>query len=69
MLALGRPGTPGDARAVALGLRSKRCADSVREYVGELQALLPACRLVLPDLAALGVELPSGLAPALGRST
>jgi hypothetical protein len=68
VLALGRPGTPGDARAVALGLRSKRCADSIREYVAELHALLPACQLAMPDLAGLGVALPSGLAVSTGRS-
>lgn len=61
VLALGRPGTPGDARAVVLGLRTKRCADSVREYLAELESLLRSCRLAMPDLAGLGVELPQGV--------
>jgi 1,2-phenylacetyl-CoA epoxidase catalytic subunit len=68
VLALGRPGTPGDARAIALGLRSKRCADSVREYVQELKPLIAACGLDMPDLAALGVELPSGANVAAGKT-
>ncbi len=61
LLALGRPGTPGDARSIALKLRTKRCADSVREYLDELKPLMEACRLQLPSAAALGVELPSNL--------
>lgn len=68
VLALGRPGTPGDARAVALGLRTKRCADSVREYIAELQALLPSFQLALPELESLGVELPAG-AVKTGKSS
>ena len=64
LLALGRPGTAGDARAVALGLRSKRCGDSIREFLGEIAPLVAACKLEMPDAAALGVEVPA----AAGRS-
>jgi 1,2-phenylacetyl-CoA epoxidase catalytic subunit len=65
VLALGRPGTPGDARAVALGLRTKRVADVVREFLGDVAPLVAACGLALPDLAAVGLELPA--AAAAGR--
>ena len=65
--ALGRPGTPGDERSFALGLRRQRCADSVRQYVEELQPLMHACQLVLPSAAAMGVELPRELAGQAGR--
>jgi hypothetical protein len=58
LLALGRPGTPGDARSTALKLRTKRCADSVREYLDGLKPLMDACHLQLPQPATLGVELP-----------
>jgi hypothetical protein len=58
LLALGRPGTPGDKRAIALKLRTKTCGHSVREYLDGLKALMSACHLQLPPAATLGVELP-----------
>lgn len=67
LLSLGRPSTSGDARAVQLGLRSKRCADSVREFLGELKPLMERCHLALPSSATLGVELPSEVAVTVGR--
>ena len=63
---MGRPGTPGDARAVELGLRTKRCADSVRQLIGDLQPLMSACHLVLPSAAAMGLDLPPNMAGAAG---
>ena len=44
LLSLGRPGTPGDARAVALGLRSESVANMVRDFVRGLDAFLKATR-------------------------
>ncbi len=67
LLSLGRPSTPGDTRAVQLGLRSKRCADSVREYLNELRPFMERCHLHLPSGATLGVELPSEVAVMSGR--
>lgn len=67
LLSLGRPSTAGDTRAVQLGLRTKRCADSVREYLAELKPLMDRCRLHLPSGATLGVELPSEVAVMAGR--
>jgi len=58
LLALGRPGTHGDRRAVELGLRSRSCADSVRTYLERIGGFMKACSLEMPDLAAAGVELP-----------
>jgi hypothetical protein len=58
LLALGRPGTPGDTRSIALKLRTKRCADSVKEYLDDLRPLMDACHLLLPPAATLGVDLP-----------
>lgn len=67
LLSLGRPKTTGDSRAVALKLRTKRCADSVREYLDGLKPLMEACHLQMPAPAVIGVELPSDLAAASGR--
>jgi len=66
LYALGRPGTPGDARAVALGLRTKRVADVVREFLRDVEPLIAGCKLAMPDLAALGIELPTA-ATGAGR--
>jgi 1,2-phenylacetyl-CoA epoxidase catalytic subunit len=58
LVSLGRPDSPGDARAVALGLRGKHVAQIVREYLDSLHALVKACGLALPELASLGVDAP-----------
>jgi hypothetical protein len=55
---LGRPGSPGDQRAVALGLRSRSCGESIRLYIERLEPLLEACHLKLPDAAQTGLEIP-----------
>jgi hypothetical protein len=64
--AMGRPGTQGDERAFALGLRKQRCLDSVRQYFDELKPLMASCHLVMPSAAAMGVELPKELAGMAG---
>ena len=68
LLSFGRPDSPGDARAVALGLRNRRVGAIVQEFLDGLMAFLEACSLTLPDAATLGVELPSGLQAAGRRS-
>lgn len=60
LVALGRPGTRGDARAVALGLRGKHTAAIAREFLDELGPFLARTGLALPPAATLGVELPPG---------
>jgi 1,2-phenylacetyl-CoA epoxidase catalytic subunit len=59
LLSLGRPGSHGDARAVALKLRSRRVAEIVREFLAELQPFIARCHLALPDAAGLGLEFPA----------
>jgi hypothetical protein len=58
LLSLGRPHSPGDARAIELGLRGKPVARIVAEYLEGLGPFLRSCGLAMPDAAALGVELP-----------
>lgn len=58
LLSLGRPDSPGDARAMQLKLRSKGVARIVGEYLDGLAPFLARCGLTLPDAAALGLELP-----------
>ena len=55
---LGRPGSQGDQRAVALGLRSRGCGESIRLYIERLQPFIEACNLKLPDAAQTGLEIP-----------
>jgi hypothetical protein len=58
---LGRPGTPGDERAYALGLRDRRAADLVALFIEEVEPLRAAGGLDWPDLARRGVDLPRTL--------
>lgn len=58
LLSLGRPDSPGDARAVDLKLRAKSIAIIVSEYLTGLEPFLRSCGLVAPDGASIGVELP-----------
>jgi 1,2-phenylacetyl-CoA epoxidase catalytic subunit len=59
LLSLGRPNSPGDARAVALGLRSRPVADIAREFIAGLRPFLAASGLAFPSEKSLGVELPA----------
>jgi hypothetical protein len=57
---LGRPGTRRDQRAVELGLRTQRVADSVREFLAGVGELAARCGLAIPPAETLAVELPAG---------
>jgi hypothetical protein len=46
--AFGRPGSPADARAVELGLRSQSCAAMRAEFVASCEPLVTSCGLVAP---------------------
>lgn len=67
LMSLGRPGTSGDVRAVALKLRTKKCADSVRDFLESTRSYIEACHLVLPPPSTLGVELPIDVMASTGR--
>lgn len=58
LLSLGRPGSAGDGRAVALALRGKSVAQITREYLASLQPLLVTCGLAMPSTDALGLDAP-----------
>ena len=62
----GRPGTTGDDRALTLGLRTKSVAQMIREFLAGLEPFLLQSGLVLPDFAALGLELPAASARPRG---
>jgi len=59
LIALGRPSSRGDERAVALGLRSRPVVKIVADYLAGLAPFLAKTGLYLPDGATLGLELPS----------
>ncbi|TDJ77578.1 MAG: hypothetical protein E2O39_02010 [Planctomycetota bacterium] len=61
VVSFGRPGTRGDSRAVALGLRSKHSAEVVREFLDGVEPLRTKCGLKMPPMEELGVELPDDL--------
>jgi 1,2-phenylacetyl-CoA epoxidase catalytic subunit len=59
IVAFGRPGSPGDQRAVALGLRSRRVEDMVRRFQDELKPFVTGIGLAMPSPSSLGIEVVS----------
>lgn len=59
---LGRPGTPGDQRAVDLELRSETSSQVITRYVAAIRPMLVRCGLALPDAEEYGLALPKGTA-------
>jgi hypothetical protein len=57
IVAFGRPGSAGDQRAVALGLRSRRVEDMVRRFHDELKPFVTGIGLAMPAPSSLGVEV------------
>jgi len=57
---LGRPDTTRDARVVELGLRTRRVADSVKEYLADVAELAERCGLTIPTGESIAIELPVG---------
>ncbi|MCA9000339.1 MAG: hypothetical protein KDB61_00350 [Planctomycetes bacterium] len=66
LLSLGRPGARGDARAVALRLRTMPTAQIVRVFLEDLEPLRKACGLELTHLDTFGVQLPEDLRNRFG---
>jgi len=64
LLALGRPGSAGDARALDLGLRAKSSEELVEAFLTEMKALAEGWGLVIPSADLLPVEVPARLVPA-----
>jgi hypothetical protein len=57
LVAFGRPGTVGDQRSFALGLRSARVEHLVKLFLGEVKPWCESYHLVLPDVNTLGLDL------------
>jgi hypothetical protein len=56
IVAFGRPNSPGDQRAVALGLRSRGAGAMVKRFLDELKPFVDSLGLTIPALDSLGVE-------------
>jgi hypothetical protein len=57
IVAFGRPNSPGDQRAVALGLRSRGAGAMVKRFLDELKPFVESLGLTIPAPDSLGVEL------------
>lgn len=57
IVAFGRPGSPGDERAVTLGLRTQHVEGMVRRFQEELKPFVAKIGLTLPTPSSLGVEV------------
>lgn len=59
LVAFGRPGTAGDQRSFALGLRSARVEQLVKSFLGEVRPWCESFHLTLPDVNTLGIDIQS----------
>ena len=59
MVAMGRPGSKGDTRAVELGLRKTHVETIARSFLADLEPFRQRCRLAWPDASAIGIEFPA----------
>lgn len=59
LVAMGRPGSKGDTRAVELGLRKTHVETIARSFLDELEPFRRKCHLAWPDASAIGIEFPS----------
>jgi hypothetical protein len=57
LVAFGRPGTAGDQRSFALGLRNMSVAQLVAQFLGEARVWCESFHLALPDVKTLGIDL------------
>jgi len=55
LLALGRPGSERDLRAVELGLRARSMGDVAEDFRAGLQPFVERCGLTMPEPEAIGV--------------
>lgn len=59
VVSFGRAGTPGDRRAVELGLRAQTSEEMTRAFLQRLAPFLQRVELKVPGPQALGLELPA----------
>jgi hypothetical protein len=60
LVAFGRPGTAGDQRSFALGLRNARVEHLVERFLAEVRPWCESFHLALPDVTKLGIDLVLG---------
>ena len=69
LVAFGRPGTVGDQRSFALGLRSARVENLVERFLAEVEPWCASFGLALPDVNTLGIDLVLGTAKHGARAS
>ncbi|HLI27106.1 MAG TPA: Phenylacetic acid catabolic protein [Chloroflexota bacterium] len=58
LLSFGRPGTPGNAYAVQMGIKTRDSGAVMQAYLDDIKPVMVACGLRFPPREQLGVELP-----------
>ena len=61
LLSFGRPGTPGNAFAIAHGIKKRDSGACMQDFIDDIRAAVSASGLVFPEPASLGMELPGDL--------
>ena len=65
LLSFGRPGTPGNAFAIEVGLKKRDSGEVMKEFLEDIKPTMRACGLVFPPPETTGIELPGDAAWAL----
>jgi 1,2-phenylacetyl-CoA epoxidase catalytic subunit len=61
LLSFGRPGTPGNAFAIAHGIKKRDSGACMRDFVEDIREAVQLAGLRFPEKTALGIELPGDL--------
>lgn len=61
MLSFGRPKTPGNAYAIAQGLKKRDSGEIMQDFVNDIKPAVRALGVRFPDLAKIGLECPADL--------
>jgi 1,2-phenylacetyl-CoA epoxidase catalytic subunit len=61
LLSFGRPGTPGNAYAIAQGIKKRDSGDCMKDFIADIRPAVDAAGLRFPAPQALRMELPPDL--------
>lgn len=65
LLSFGRPNTEGAKYAIRVGLRKRDPAIVMQDYLNDIKPTAAACGLVIPPLAAIGIDAPASVESGL----
>lgn len=61
LLSFGRPGTEGNRRAIALGLKTRDSGEVMQDFLNDIKPAMRACGLIFPSRESTGIEFPASV--------